>query len=67
VKISIENGKLFTQMTGQPKYQLFAESELLFFLKLIDAQLQFEKDENGEITRLFLLQGGNKTEAIRKK
>lgn len=35
--------------------------------KVVDAQLQFEKNENGEITHLFLLQNGKKTKAEKKK
>jgi hypothetical protein len=67
MKISFENEKLFTQLTGYPPFKLFAESELSFFLKIVDAQVQFEKSDNGEITHLFLFQNGNKTEARRKK
>jgi hypothetical protein len=67
LKISLANEQLFVQLTGQPPFPLFAESELVFFPKVADAQIQFVKDENGEITHLLLFQGGNKTEAKRKK
>lgn len=67
IKISIENDQLYVQLTGQEAYPLFAESEMLFFLKVVDAQVQFEKNEAGEIVKLYLLQNGNKTEAIKIK
>ncbi len=67
IKISLDNDQLFTQLTGQNAFPIFAESEMLFFLKVVDAQIQFEKNENGEISNLFLLQNGNKIEAKRKK
>jgi hypothetical protein len=40
---------------------------MVFFLKVVDAQIQFEKNEIGEISNLFLLQNGNKIEAKRTK
>jgi CubicO group peptidase (beta-lactamase class C family) len=67
IKISLDKDQLFTQLTGQNAYPIFAESEMLFFLKVVDAQIQFEKSEKGEISNLFLLQNGNKIEAKRTK
>ena len=46
---------------------IFAECELFFFLKVVDAQLQFEKNEKDEVVKLFLLQNGNKLEAKKIK
>jgi CubicO group peptidase (beta-lactamase class C family) len=67
IKISLDNDQLFAQLTGQNAFPIFAESEMLFFLKVVDAQIQFEKNENGDILNLFILQDGNKIEAKRKK
>jgi CubicO group peptidase (beta-lactamase class C family) len=67
VKISLDKGQLIGQVTGQVDYPLFPESELLFFLKEVDAKLQFEKNKAGEISCLYILQGGNKTKAEKKK
>ena len=63
IKISLANNQLFVQLTGQNSFQIFAERELFFFLKVVDAQLQFEKNEKDEVIKLFLLQNGNKIEA----
>jgi len=67
IKISLDKDQLFTQLTGQNAFPIFAESEMLFFLKVVDAQIQFEKNEKGEISNLFLLQNGNKIGAKRTK
>lgn len=67
MKISIEKDQLFAQLTGQNSFPIFPENELFFFLKVVDAQLQFEKNETGEIVKLFLLQNGNKIEAKKIK
>lgn len=67
IKISLEKDQLFTQLTGQSAFPIFAESDMQFFLKVVDAQLQFEQNEKGEIVKIFLLQNGNKIEAKRTK
>ncbi len=35
------------QATAQPRFPIFPESETSFFLKVVDAQLTFEKDGSG--------------------
>ena len=67
IKITLEKNQLFTQLTGQSSFPIFAEGELFFFLKVVDAQLQFEKNEKGEVIKVYLLQNGNKIEAKRTK
>lgn len=63
--IKLKNDQLFAEATGQNALPIFAESETLFFLKVVDAQLEFEKNDKNEIVKLFLLQNGNKIEAKR--
>ena len=55
---TLENGQLMAQATKQPKFPLFAESETRFFLKAVDAQFEFFKNDKGEVTHLVLHQGG---------
>ncbi len=61
--VTREKDKLFGQLTGQPRFELFAEKEDLFFLKAVKADIQFKKDESGKIVGFVLHQGGNKTPA----
>jgi len=56
--ITREGDKLFAQATGQPKFQIFPESEREFFLKVVDAQITFETDSTGRATSLTLHQNG---------
>lgn len=65
LNITLNNTQLFARLTGQSALPIYPENELLFFLKVVDAQLQFEKNEKGEIIKLYLLQNGNKVEANR--
>jgi hypothetical protein len=39
-------------------YADYAESESKFFLKVVDGQITFVKDEQGKVTGLILHQGG---------
>ncbi|NIM89986.1 MAG: serine hydrolase [Candidatus Aminicenantes bacterium] len=58
ITITKENERLFAQATGQPKAEIYPESEIKFFLKVVDAQMTFVKDDKGEVTQLVLHQGG---------
>jgi len=54
-----EGDSLMTQATGQPKFELFPESETKFFLKIVDAQVTFVNDDKGAVTHLILHQRGD--------
>jgi CubicO group peptidase (beta-lactamase class C family) len=64
--ITVEGGQLISQATGQGKLPLFAESETKFFPKLIDAEIEFLKDDKGAVTHLVLHQGPMEIKAPRK-
>ena len=65
--VTVENGRLMAQATGQPKVQLFPESETAYFLKVVDAQVEFQVDAAGKATGLVLTQGGQKIPAQKTK
>ena len=56
--ISRDGDQFYLQLTGQPKLQLFPESERKFFLKVVDAQVTFDTDPQGKTTKAILHQGG---------
>jgi len=58
VVITLEDGHLQVQSTGEPKVPLFAESEDMFFLRAVNAQISFTRDDSGEVTGLVLHRGG---------
>jgi CubicO group peptidase (beta-lactamase class C family) len=66
IVIRLEGGRLMLQGTGQAKVQMFAESDSKFFLKVVDAVVDFVKNEKGEVTHLMLHQGGQDVKAVRK-
>jgi len=64
--VTVENGQLMTQATGQGKIPLFAESETRFFPIVIDADIDFVKDAQGKVTSLVLHQNGHNMNAPKK-
>jgi len=63
--ITLENDRLFTQLTGQDKFEIFPESSRDFFLKVVDAQLSFQTNDVGQATSLLLHQHGHDTTALK--
>jgi CubicO group peptidase (beta-lactamase class C family) len=63
ITITTEDGKLMAQATGQDKFELHPTSETEFFLKVVDAQVTFVKNEQGHVTELILNQNGRKMPA----
>jgi len=63
--ITVEDGRLMAQTLGQPKGQLFAESETSFFSKRNDLQVEFVRAK-GEVSEVILNQGANPLRAPRK-
>jgi serine-type D-Ala-D-Ala carboxypeptidase/endopeptidase len=63
--VSRTGDELFTQLTGQPKVQVFPESDRKFFLKVVDAQLTFDTDAQGKATEVVLHQNGRDITAKR--
>ncbi len=65
VMITREGDKMFAQGTGQNKVAIFAETDTRFFVKAIDAQLEFVQDDKGKVSKLILYQGGRRMEGLR--
>ncbi len=64
--MTVEDNQLMSQATGQSKFPLFAESETKFFFKVVDAEIEFFRNERGEVTHAILYQGGRNIIASRK-
>ncbi len=58
ITVSIKDGKFFGQATGQPPFEMFAKNESQFFLKVVDAQVDFFKNDKGEVEKMVLHQNG---------
>lgn len=62
-----EGDQLFVQATGQPRLEIFPESETDFFSKAVDARLVFNRGAGGKADKLVLHQGGKEMPAPRVK
>jgi serine-type D-Ala-D-Ala carboxypeptidase/endopeptidase len=60
-----EGAHMFTQLTSQPKFEIFAEGEKEFFVKAVDAQITFETGADGRATTAVLHQNGRDQKAKR--
>jgi serine-type D-Ala-D-Ala carboxypeptidase/endopeptidase len=58
LSVTRERKRMFGQVTGQPRFEIFAEGEGRFFVKAVAAQITFEKDGNVAATALVLHQNG---------
>jgi hypothetical protein len=58
ITVTREGDHLFGQATGQPKFELFPESPTRFFLKVVDAAIDFVPGPDGKAASLVLHQGG---------
>jgi uncharacterized protein len=67
INITKEDGKLMGEAPGQPKLELFPESETRFFLKVAEIQITFVRDDKGNISGLILRQNAKDLKAKRIK
>ena len=66
VKFTLEGDQLMTQATNQPKFPVYPESQTKFFLKVVDAEVEFFSDDKGQVNYVILHQGGQDHKGVRK-
>lgn len=66
--VTIDGDRLYFQLPGQPKAEMFPKSETEFFFKVANSTVSFMKNEEGNVNRLVLHSGdGKHYEALRSK
>jgi hypothetical protein len=58
ITVTHESDGLSIQATGQPKVNIYPETDTKFFLKIVDARLEFERNVSNQVERLVLYQNG---------
>lgn len=61
IEISRSGSVLSAQATNQPRFRLFASSPARFFLRVVEAEVEFKRDSAGTVTGLVLFQGGRES------
>ncbi len=67
MQITTEDDKLYAQLTGQPKFEIFPTSENEFFWKVVEARVKFIKNEKGEVSHAMFTQNGQEINAKKLK
>ena len=65
LRVTREGNALFVQLSGPTPRRIYAESETKFFLREIDAQVSFIKDESGDVVEAVVHQSGGEQRARR--
>jgi CubicO group peptidase (beta-lactamase class C family) len=65
--VSTEGQKIFVQVTGQQKYEMYPSKKDEFFLKVVEATVHFNRDDNGQVVSANIEQGGFKATAPKIK
>jgi CubicO group peptidase (beta-lactamase class C family) len=65
ISITLDGSQLSGQLTGQQKFSIYAESDTLFFFKVVDASIEFDKSAR-PAAYLTLRQNGREQKAARK-
>lgn len=64
--MTVVDGKLMTQATGQQAFELHPQAADSFFLREVDAQVTFTRDASGAVDAAILHQGGRDSRAPKK-
>ncbi len=64
--VTLRGGALYAQLTGQPAVQVYASAKDEFFLKVVDAQITFDRNAAGAVTALTLHQDGQTIHATKQ-
>jgi CubicO group peptidase (beta-lactamase class C family) len=67
ISISKKGSLLMAQATGQSEFEIYPKSETVFYLKVVEAQVTFNLNEDGQVASMTLLQGGQETTGLKLK
>ncbi|MBC7848493.1 MAG: serine hydrolase [Chitinophagaceae bacterium] len=67
VFVELENHQLKSKISGQKFFDLFPEKEDRFFLKVVEATVEFVKGTDGKVNALIINQNGRSTTAKKIK
>ncbi len=65
IDVTLADGQLSIQLTGQSDFAIYPSAKDRFFLKLVEAQIVFERDTSGKVQALVLHQDGQEGRAPR--
>jgi serine-type D-Ala-D-Ala carboxypeptidase/endopeptidase len=64
-EVTLKDGQLLAKLTGQSAFPVYSSAKDKFFYRVVDAQIDFERDASGKIFALVLHQDGTDQRAKR--
>lgn len=58
LSVTRDGNQMSAQATGQPQFPIFPKSETVFYLKVVEAQLTFNRSDDNKVESVTLLQAG---------
>ena len=59
MEVTLEDEQLYAQLTGQPKFPIYALNADTFFWRVVDAEVQFARDDDGSVVAAIHKQNGS--------
>jgi CubicO group peptidase (beta-lactamase class C family) len=59
ITVSVDADAIFSQITGQPRHQIYPKAKDAFFWKVAEAEVTFLRDEKGQVTAARHSQNGS--------
>jgi CubicO group peptidase (beta-lactamase class C family) len=66
ITFTLDGDQLMTQATNQPMIPIYPESETKFFLKVVDAEVEFFSNDKGQVSYLLLHQNDHEMKGMKK-
>jgi CubicO group peptidase (beta-lactamase class C family) len=67
ITITKNGNQMIAQATGQGEFEIYPKSENVFYLKVVEAQITFNFNEDRQVVSMTLLQGGLETTGLKLK
>ncbi|HZM91094.1 MAG TPA: S41 family peptidase [Blastocatellia bacterium] len=67
ITVTLDEGKLFAQPEGSSKEELIAKSSTKFQVSSVGAEVEFVRDEQGQVAKMLIRMSGQQLEAKRIK
>lgn len=65
ITVTKNGNQMMAQATGQSEFEIFPKSENVFYLKVVEAQVTFNSNEDGKVVSMTLLQGGQESTGMK--
>ena len=65
ITVTKEGKQMKAQATGQDQFEIFSESENVFYPKIFEAQFIFNLNNDGKVESMTLIQGGRESKCLK--